>query len=412
MIVCDGPCKPRFSNLLDLQRSWTVLLVVLVSFLMHLLIVQAAELDDSKWSSAPFISNPSSGCDPTWGSWPSVQDHGLINSQVIVFTVFPRVGNLFIALHDIIEISFNLGIAIVLDRSGFEGFKLALSTNEIRWDVDPAPFMKEVAAVKGGEDMEGERHALLFPDGAMLLNSTQLARIAEATGTESGGVALADAVNRRVRYMRHLIPRIYQSQSIQWQKLQPCVWNMFFERSPNLVQTLVNLKPFPATSTSHAAWHIRTADGETRLSFNHNRHPYVFVETPEQVISSYSNAMAYAASVCSANRNTPVYLSTNSPAMKAETSNQPWNVSFIDLHLAPEDHHTYFTRDKKKAELAALTDFFFLLDSTFILRPRSSFSGMVATIKGLLCSKVPGEIESHVREGMIELCFPPSTCTL
>ncbi|CAM9807343.1 unnamed protein product, partial [Choristocarpus tenellus] len=150
----------------------------------------------------------------------------------------------------------------------------------------------------------------------------------------------------------------------------------------------------------YAGWHIRTSDGETSNSYYPSVHRYIFVEAPETVVSAYSRSMSYAAKdmillprdFCKEFQHTlhQVHISLLSPLscsqeMKKASMNQPWNVSFVELQLAPRDIHTAYSRNKSKAGVNAFLDFFFLMDSTLLLRCGSSFSGVIVIIKNNSC---------------------------
>lgn len=76
---------------------------------------------------------------------------------------------------------------------------------------------------------------------------------------------------------------------------------------------------------------------------------------------------------------------------------------YSDLGLAPDDVHTMYTEHPKQVALGAFLDFMFLMDSTIIVRTRSSFSGMVTKMKEMPCFRTtekPG--------GGMWLCMPKS----
>lgn len=51
-----------------------------------------------------FVNAPEHTCKDVWASWPSIQEKGLADGNVIVFKIFASVGNLFIVLQRMISV--------------------------------------------------------------------------------------------------------------------------------------------------------------------------------------------------------------------------------------------------------------------------------------------------------------------
>ncbi|CAM9205438.1 unnamed protein product [Ectocarpus sp. 12 AP-2014] len=54
----------------------------------------------------PFVRTTDDDCDAVWASWPAVQETAITEGSVLVFDIFPSVGNLFVALHSIVKVKF------------------------------------------------------------------------------------------------------------------------------------------------------------------------------------------------------------------------------------------------------------------------------------------------------------------
>ena len=65
--------------------------------------------------------------------------------------------------------------------------------------------------------------------------------------------------------------------------------------------------------------------------------------------------------------------------------------SQIDLGMADGDTHTEFS-SHPDASLNVFLDYVMLMDATVIVRTGSSFSGTVASIRGLPCKRVPDNV--------------------
>lgn len=74
----------------------------------------SAEVVSSHWQQVPghgfdrrghFVNAPDSSCDDVWTTWRDVQEHGLASENVVVFKIFPSVGNLFVLLDAAISVN-------------------------------------------------------------------------------------------------------------------------------------------------------------------------------------------------------------------------------------------------------------------------------------------------------------------
>lgn len=86
-----------------------------------------------------------------------------------------------------------------------------------------------------------------------------------------------------------------------------------------------------------------------------------------------------------------------------EAANHDVAVGHVDIGLNSTDAHTAYSQTPRKTALSTFLDFFFLLDSTVIVRTGSSFSGTVARMKGLHCKR---KIYETLPERAIFLCLP------
>lgn len=62
------------------------------------------EVRDKDDGQSLFVKSPESSCKEHWSLWPKVQERGLEQNNVIVFSIFSSVGNLFIVLHRLIPV--------------------------------------------------------------------------------------------------------------------------------------------------------------------------------------------------------------------------------------------------------------------------------------------------------------------
>lgn len=86
-----------------------------------------------------------------------------------------------------------------------------------------------------------------------------------------------------------------------------------------------------------------------------------------------------------------------------EAAAQGITTGHIDLGISEQDAHTWFSTNPSLTALNAFLDYLFLMDSAAIVRTSSSFSGTVASIKGLDCRQkaydtLPGRV--------LHLCLP------
>jgi len=75
---------------------------------------------------------------------------------------------------------------------------------------------------------------------------------------------------------------------------------------------------------------------------------------------------------------------------------------YVDLGIAETDAHTSFSKDPATTASNAFLDFLFLMDAFIIVRTSSSFSGTVATIKGLECTNAKSQVKGIPN---LSICF-------
>ncbi|CAN0105350.1 unnamed protein product, partial [Scytosiphon promiscuus] len=138
----------------------------------------------------------------------------------------------------------------------------------------------------------------------------------------------------------------------------PCVWNMFFRRSPSMMATMDAHSPWDAKKAlglhrDYNAWHIRTSDGESETSFKGN--PYIFDgQKSADICPLYLSTMDIVKAACPAlvpggdtNGETPVYISSNSKRMARRCStfagDHDVETGFVDLGIDARDSHTAFS---------------------------------------------------------------------
>lgn len=83
-------------------------------------------------------------------------------------------------------------------------------------------------------------------------------------------------------------------------------------------------------------------------------------------------------------------------------------MGYVDLGLNSSDAHTQHSQNPLQTALGAFLDFFFLLDSTVIVRTGSSFSGTVARIKGLNCQR---KVYDSLPDRALFVCLPSDCST-
>ena len=76
----------------------------------------------------------------------------------------------------------------------------------------------------------------------------------------------------------------------------------------------------------------------------------------------------------------------------------------MDLGLGDSEHHTAISRSPAKAALSAFLDFFYMMDSTVLIRGGSSFSSAVANIRGMRCSDIPDLGDELTKAGKLNAC--------
>lgn len=86
-----------------------------------------------------------------------------------------------------------------------------------------------------------------------------------------------------------------------------------------------------------------------------------------------------------------------------EAANRDIAMGHVDMGLNSTDAHTAYSETPLKTALSTFLDFFFLLDSTVIVRTGSSFSGTVAKIKGLRCRR---QVYEALPKRALFICLP------
>lgn len=69
------------------------------------------------------------GCDEVWASWPAVQEAAVEKGTVVMFGLFPAVGNIFIVLENLIKVEFFVNAAS-------SGIALCCQPNEVITSFD------------------------------------------------------------------------------------------------------------------------------------------------------------------------------------------------------------------------------------------------------------------------------------
>lgn len=68
--------------------------------------------------------------------------------------------------------------------------------------------------------------------------------------------------------------------------------------------------PYLAQSRRYAAWHIRTADGETDRSFDPAIHKHVLTSSSSVICPAYADAMVLADQKCGRLQGMPIYIAS------------------------------------------------------------------------------------------------------
>lgn len=66
--------------------------------------VNVALEEETEERTGRFVHTTEEDCDPTWMSWPAVQEAAIAGGTMLVFDIFASVGNLFITLRGIIQV--------------------------------------------------------------------------------------------------------------------------------------------------------------------------------------------------------------------------------------------------------------------------------------------------------------------
>lgn len=85
-----------------------------------------------------------------------------------------------------------------------------------------------------------------------------------------------------------------------------------------MAAALVKHSPFPYqhnVNSPYIAWHVRTSHGETAMSYDPIKHPYVLQDPPEVVCPAFADATAVIQQACEGadvvTNNATVYMSSN-----------------------------------------------------------------------------------------------------
>eukprot|EP00752_Nemacystus_decipiens_P012206 g10821.t1 len=340
-------------------------------------------------------------CDERWTSWPAVQASALATGNILLFQIFPSIGNLFLTLETMMQVSLLLEVALVLDCEKFPGFRVAFDPSEITWDLDPTTITQRENRAPQDVDSSGE-HVFKFRDGVLILSDSRLLLLAHKLNVLKDGIpeTAAAVEGYRIPSLRHMVPRLVGATA----RPGPCAWNLLLRRSSSMVQSMAAQNPWAANQGTtpddyhpmkYVAWHIRTSDGESASSFNADLHKYVFHgQRSDNVSSLYLAATKSAEDECpsvypGSERGTPVYISSNSKEMARNCSIDvtEWGglPGFVDLGIAAEDSHTQFSKNPNTTAINAFIDYLYLMDADVIVRTGSSFSGTVANVKGMKC---------------------------
>ncbi|CAM9873547.1 unnamed protein product [Ectocarpus sp. 12 AP-2014] len=360
----------------------------------------------------PFVRTTDDDCDAVWASWPAVQETAITEGSVLVFDIFPSVGNLFVALHSIVKVCRFLEVGLILNCGRFEPFRAAFIPGSIMWDLDPAPFVQQAEQMTSGA--EAERRGLRqfsFRDGLIILSDSHLERVAQQmdmryTSLDELAITMQAKYERsskndplRKTGLRGLVRDVEKRLT---ENIRPCAWNMLLRRSPSMMASLEDHNPwapslFDSRPNHYAAWHIRTSSGETQASFNPEIHLRVFHDEPsEAVFPLFVSATDSARAACKRVFHEgimPVYISSNSKSMASNctalAAQHTIRAGYIDLGVSDNDAHTAFSKDPGTTALNAFIDYLYLMDASVIVQTGSSFPSTVASMKGSKCRVLP-----------------------
>ncbi|CAB1118918.1 unnamed protein product [Ectocarpus sp. CCAP 1310/34] len=369
------------------------------------------------------MSTTDDDCDSTWSSWPSVQEAAVARGTVVVFNVFPSVGNMFVILHNIIKTARLLEVALLLNWQRFEGFREAFDPASIKWDLDQPTLVQQAAPRSQGAEAE-RLYPFTFPDGQMVLSHWQLETIARKVGLPGTSVdEMAAALEEgysKIGGLGRLSRETVQNERFS---VLPCAWNMLLRRSPAMMASLEAHNPwmtheFNPRPKKYVAWHIRTSHGETNGSFTPHVHTYIFHrQSSTSVLPIFLSATDAAERMCPRFFDqdvpiTPVYISSNSKTMARNctvlaatlAAEHKVGPGFVDLGIDDVDAHTTFSKNPKATALNAFIDYLYLMDSSIIVQTGSSFSFTVASIKGMSCHGVAKPEGLPVKN--LNVCLP------
>ncbi|CAM9133912.1 unnamed protein product [Scytosiphon promiscuus] len=374
-------------------------------------------------SATPFVPPPrdnaflpmEGACDPLWTSWPQMQERAIADGTVMVWDMKTSVGNLMRTLTSILPLARLLEVGLVINLEFFPAFGVAFEPALIKWDLDPAPFVQRASEIAKGID-PGDRHALKFADGIMILSDSQLELLASTMRIDArdhAQIKRSFREERRSRW-RSYLPRAKLEPAL------PCAWNMIFRRSPEIMASMAAHSPWGSTLNTfgthrhYNAWHIRTSDGETETSFHPTSHKYIFhgygaADVCPYFLSTVDRVKHACPSLASGpdGGNIPVYISSNSKSMARNCSTMAgsYNIEarFVDLGIDARDSHTAFSKNPNTA-INAFIDFMWLMDASVVIRSSSSFSTAVTEMKRYHCTNLD---ISELPVKKLEICLPP-----
>ncbi|CAM9182432.1 unnamed protein product [Ectocarpus sp. 8 AP-2014] len=346
-----------------------------------------------------------SECDELWRTWPAMQESAIANGTVVVFDLVSRVARW-------------LELGLVVNWKGFQGFRDAFDTGELKWDIDTEPFRRRAKEISRGVNPSGF-HLFWFYDGFMVLCDHQLTMLASKMGIS---IQHPDAMVLQLKKVFPVKIRYWISGGLQngLPASQPCTWNMFVKRSASMMKSLEVYNPWRVEGSSmsrfqkYIAFQIRTTEGETAGSFDPKIHTYIFNNLRSTVVCNwYFTATEEAKDVCPAAFNAgegdvPLFISSNSMSMarncSAEAAGRDMLPGLVDVGVPVGDAHTTFSAHPQIAALKAFVDFLFLLDAEVVVRTASSFSGTAVQMKGMNCFEAKVSVEMPISG--LYVCVP------
>ncbi|CAM9748754.1 unnamed protein product [Ascophyllum nodosum] len=370
-------------------------------------------------------STESSVCSDTWKSWPSDSARALESENIIVFRLFPAIGNLFLSLRRLIWVSNFLGVSMVLDSKIFPGFRQAFEPAQISWDIDPAPLKQRAVDIEKGRSNTSVLHAKTFSDGIIILSNAHFVLLTSILDIKADN--MSDLIfmlqGSASTTMRNLISSLAGNLSRKANvglNVEPCAWNMFFRMSPVLVDARRTYSPWPTIETDtlstsfrseeYVAWHLRIpTEADRRQGYNPNVHTYMMTETADVVCSLYIEAMESARLRCPTlfTNDTEVYISSISTSLGssciADLAEHGIKGVQVDMGLTADEAHTSHNGTNLESTINAFLDYMFLMDAKAIIRTGSSFSGTVTSNRGLTCRSAPN---SSLSTRHLSMCWP------